>query len=678
MRVTWSYDNLYQLTRERRSGTNSYDVTYTYDKARNRLTQRTAGVTTTYSYNGANQLLWQQDNTGRTTYTYDAVGNQTSKVVPAGSQTRFTWDFESRLAQVVLPTGGRNTFLYRADGKRVEKDDSMGTTKYVWDFENVLLETDKNNVTQALYTLKPQDYGPLLSQLRGGISSFFLLDGMGSTDRLTNSAQMVTDQYNYQAFGAANLTSGTTVNPFRFAGSLGYYEHPDINVLLLRARYYDPSIGKFVSRDPLASIGQLAMSALGGLGGGGSTGLAQGISSIASSFDPNLFAYVGNRATVLTDPSGLQALTAALGGFLPSIPVVGPGVALGGLGGAIAGGAGSLLGNGIGGVLAAGAGVLPPGVRPPVHPFDPPFGEFDVRAWIDAAKAFWGLLVFLAPFIWLGLVWAVWILLIVLLIVLIIILIAVVIWLGWECGHFLYEWLKFHHPEVIRALQKMMADPWGTLKSIPATLLVGLIAGAEAALVGLRQIIGNFPMLGGPIGLLPPVWPPPITLWPPFMPPPFPRPRPPMGWPPIPPIGFPPVPPIWIPPVSPILWPPIPARPPIPPIWQPRVPPPFCPPLLPPIHWPRGARRPHAPRLPFPRPLPRPRGVSIRDYCHDLFLECLETSLADLPGRHRGERRCEWCLDSCIAAGGNWRGWYHPPIGGRRLWCDYWNYTFER
>jgi hypothetical protein len=34
--VTWSYDNNYQLTRERRSGANAYDITYTYDPVGNR------------------------------------------------------------------------------------------------------------------------------------------------------------------------------------------------------------------------------------------------------------------------------------------------------------------------------------------------------------------------------------------------------------------------------------------------------------------------------------------------------------------------------------------------------------------------------------------------------------------------------------------------------------------
>jgi len=61
-RVTWSYDNLYQLTREQRSGDNAYDITYSYDPVGNRLTKVDAAQTTTYTYDAAGRLtllLWQ-------------------------------------------------------------------------------------------------------------------------------------------------------------------------------------------------------------------------------------------------------------------------------------------------------------------------------------------------------------------------------------------------------------------------------------------------------------------------------------------------------------------------------------------------------------------------------------------------------------------------------------------
>src|SRR5207244_1123523 len=183
-RVTWTYDNLYQVTRELRSGVNSYSVTYTYDLGGNRLTKRDSGSPTTYSYDAANQLLTQQDSTGRTTYAYDADGDLAKTTAPAGGITTYSWDVEKRLTKVLLSSGMRNTFSYDGEGKRFRKDDSTGITKFVWDLENILVETDGSDVTQAIYSLGLALYGNLVSQRRGTTSQYFHFDALGSTDRL--------------------------------------------------------------------------------------------------------------------------------------------------------------------------------------------------------------------------------------------------------------------------------------------------------------------------------------------------------------------------------------------------------------------------------------------------------------------------------------------------------------
>jgi len=54
--VTWSYDDGYQLTRERSSGANAYDLTYSYGEVGNRLTRLEDGVTASYSYDEGNEL----------------------------------------------------------------------------------------------------------------------------------------------------------------------------------------------------------------------------------------------------------------------------------------------------------------------------------------------------------------------------------------------------------------------------------------------------------------------------------------------------------------------------------------------------------------------------------------------------------------------------------------------
>ena len=58
----------------------------------------------------------------------------------------------------------------------------------------------------------------------------------------------MTDSYLYDSFGN-DLITGSTINPFRYVGELGYYFEADLSVYYLRARFYDPASGRFMSAD---------------------------------------------------------------------------------------------------------------------------------------------------------------------------------------------------------------------------------------------------------------------------------------------------------------------------------------------------------------------------------------------------------------------------------------------
>ncbi|MHB8638094.1 MAG: RHS repeat domain-containing protein [Fimbriimonadaceae bacterium] len=276
--VTWTYDATNQLIRERRNGGNSYDTTYSYDAAGNRLVKLDNSVRTTYTCDAVNQLSKFVDSSGnRTTFSYDATGNQRTQQVPGGGITTNTWDLENRLTKVALPSGTVNTFTYNGDGQRVKRQDSTGTLKEVWDSEKILLETDQSNVTQVIYTLSPGIYGDLISQRRSGVSRYFLFDPLGSASRLTDGSQNVTDSYLFKAFGESLLAAGPTTNPFQFVGKQGYYVNHDLPSMTLRAREYNATIARFMSKDPLGF----------------------------SMLNTNVFIYVRNQATRRFDPSGL-------------------------------------------------------------------------------------------------------------------------------------------------------------------------------------------------------------------------------------------------------------------------------------------------------------------------------------------------------------------------------------
>jgi RHS repeat-associated protein len=86
----------------------------------------------------------------------------------------------------------------------------------------------------------------LIGKLQGNQPSFYHVDGLGSTRLLTNGLGTVTDTYSYDAFGNSIVSTGGSNNPYLFAG-----EQRDVETGLdyLRARYYDPFVGRFVSAD---------------------------------------------------------------------------------------------------------------------------------------------------------------------------------------------------------------------------------------------------------------------------------------------------------------------------------------------------------------------------------------------------------------------------------------------
>jgi RHS repeat-associated protein len=98
-------------------------------------------------------------------------------------------------------------------------------------------------VTQASSVLGDDE---LLAQTRSGAVSYDLSDGQGNVRLLTDGNGAVTDRYTYDAYGNLLTSQGATVNPYRYTGQpldslTGLYD--------LRARYYDPTSGRFLSRD---------------------------------------------------------------------------------------------------------------------------------------------------------------------------------------------------------------------------------------------------------------------------------------------------------------------------------------------------------------------------------------------------------------------------------------------
>jgi RHS repeat-associated protein len=132
----------------------------------------------------------------------------------------------------------------------------MALKRFVWDrtTDAYLMEKDGAGNTTAVYTQQPVPYGRLISQRRGGVTSYHHYDALGSTRALTNAAQTVTDTNLYDAWGVNVASTGSTANPFKWLGAVGYYFDAVLGDYYVRARNYSPRLGRWTSADPLLFV----------------------------------------------------------------------------------------------------------------------------------------------------------------------------------------------------------------------------------------------------------------------------------------------------------------------------------------------------------------------------------------------------------------------------------------
>lgn len=216
---------------------------FNYDDAGNLTAMRGA----TLSYDAADRLTSTQAG-DTTSYAYDESGNRTQTAPPTGPVTDYGYDQADQLTSVDDHTGVPITYTYAADGLRATKTKNTQTTNYTWDRSGglpVLLAKDSTR-----YVYDPA--GLALEQINSdGNVSYLHHDRLGSTRLVTNADGSTQATYSYDAYGNRSTESGSSSVPFGYAGQ---YTDTDTGLIYLRARYYDPATGQFLTRDPLETI----------------------------------------------------------------------------------------------------------------------------------------------------------------------------------------------------------------------------------------------------------------------------------------------------------------------------------------------------------------------------------------------------------------------------------------
>ena len=164
-------------------------------------------------------------------------------------------------------------------GKSVTSRNKTESAKYLWDINHGLPQvlTESNGKGTALFT-----YGLgriSMADPRKG-QMYYQYDGLGSVRGLTDRKGMTKGLYAYDAFGKPLITASPVDNDFQYTGEQADTE---TGFIYLRARYYDPETGRFISRDSFAGFDTATQSL-------------------------NRYTYVQNNPVVYTDPSGKNPL----------------------------------------------------------------------------------------------------------------------------------------------------------------------------------------------------------------------------------------------------------------------------------------------------------------------------------------------------------------------------------
>jgi RHS repeat-associated protein len=225
--IDYEYDPLYRLT-EADYSTGEY-FWYTYDAVGNRLTQETHEGTNTYAYDIANRLV----EVDGVPYTWDANGNLLSDGV-----STYTYNHANRLTGVIMGEDSY-TFAYNGLGDRLGQTINGEATNYTLDLVAGLTQVLDDGSNAYLYGLTR------IGEEQPAGWALHIPDALGSVRQLTDSNAVVTLAQSFEPFGSVLASSGLGETQYSFTGEWA----DGTGLVQLRARYYVPASGRFLSRD---------------------------------------------------------------------------------------------------------------------------------------------------------------------------------------------------------------------------------------------------------------------------------------------------------------------------------------------------------------------------------------------------------------------------------------------
>ena len=262
-----------QLNQQTGTGNSNETLTYGYD-GRGRLASDVNSITTggnnysangTYQFDLSNNLQggtngWTHNSNNQPTTTFamgglpatTGLGHDNAGNLYTANGMTLSYDAGGNVTSITGTPSGTVSYTYNFAGQRVSKTVSGVTTYFLYD--GALLIAEINGATGAI--TKSYHWGALglISDRVSGASRYYLYDHSGNTRAILDPNGAVVSRGGYTAWGTPIGTLAPTT-PFGWNGRFGAYLDSETGLLLMGARYYAPSMGRFITRDPSSFAG---------------------------------------------------------------------------------------------------------------------------------------------------------------------------------------------------------------------------------------------------------------------------------------------------------------------------------------------------------------------------------------------------------------------------------------
>ncbi|KWX77768.1 hypothetical protein AML91_07025 [Paenibacillus jilunlii] len=264
---------------------------YGYDNNGNRVSVRevrkgsSTAQTTSYGYDALNRLVSiTRPDGGKTTYTYDVRGNRQTLSDNSSTSldtvdTSYTYDLQNTLTSV-NKGGSTTSFKYYADGMRFMKTNGNTQTQVNYNLNGEVISQEKIVsgvfVEQANFVRGDRVLVKKDKKNNSVTDYYYLYNGHGDVVQIVDTSGAVINNYTYDEWGNITSQEEGTSNSFKYTGEV--YD-AETGLYYLRARYYDPSMGRFLNEDTYEG-------------------------QIDNPLSLNLYTYVSNNPLIYNDPTG--------------------------------------------------------------------------------------------------------------------------------------------------------------------------------------------------------------------------------------------------------------------------------------------------------------------------------------------------------------------------------------